>query len=378
MVNYIYFSILSIYNFFKIIFLNKKFKEVIIFSENRAYYFVFFELIEKLKKERKNFLYVTSDYKDTHDFNLYGENIYIGKGIAFILFVNFVSCQNLIMTLTDLNNNKFKKSLFCKNFIYIFHSLMSTHKTYTETAFDHFDLIFTCGQYQKDEIRKREEIKKLKKKNIINSGYLYLDYLNSLSKSNHQNSKTKILVAPSWSMYEKDFINNDIEYLIELVLKKYEVIFRPHPESFIRSKLRLSQIEKKFSDNPKFYFDKESSNIKSLQSCNLLITDGSGISMEYLFFKKEPVIYIDLGNLKKVHNPDHQLISKDTFEDKVKAVLGVNLKLNNINKINEVIGNCLKEDFRKKIKEKSENMILEKFPTPGKTAEIIYNTLFTN
>ena len=376
--NYIYFSVLSIFNFLKIIFLNKKFKEVIIFSENRSYYFVFFELIEKLKKEKKNFLYVTSDYNDIHNFDLYGKNIYIGKGIAFILFVNFVSCQNLIMTLTDLNNNKFKKSLFCKNFVYIFHSLMSTHKTYTEAAFDHFDLIFTCGQYQKDEIRKREEIKKLKKKKIINSGYLYFDYLNNLAKKNHQNAKTKILIAPSWSMGEKDFINNDIEHLIELVLNSYDVIFRPHPESFIRSKLKLDRIEKKFSNNTKFYFDKESSNIKSMQSCNLLITDGSGISMEYLFFKKEPVIYIDIGSLEKIHNPEYHLISNDTFENEVKVSMGVNLKFDNINTINKVIEDCLTRDFRKKIKLKSEKMILDKFPNPGKTAEIIYNNLFTH
>ena len=68
---------------------------------------------------------------------------------------------------------------------------MSTHKTYTEGAFDNYDIIFACGQYQKDEIRKREKLKKLKRKTVIVSGYLYLDYLNNYKNKFNLNNKEK-------------------------------------------------------------------------------------------------------------------------------------------------------------------------------------------
>ena len=295
----LYSFILSLNNFLQIMFINKKFKEVVIFSENHRYYYVFFELIEKLKKENKNFIYVTSDKQDTYDFDNLGKCFYIGKGLAFILFVNFISCKNLIMTLTDLKNNKFKKSLFCKNFIYIFHSLMSTHKT-SQKVLSIIDIIFACGQYQKDEIRKREKLKKLKRKTVIVSGYLYLDYLNNYKNKFNLNNKEKtILIAPSWNMDGKDLINNNIENIIEKILEKYNVILRPHPESFKRSESKLKDIQKKFSRNKKFKLDTNSSNVESMALSDILMTDGSGISMEFLFYKKQPVIYLETENLRR-------------------------------------------------------------------------------
>ena len=53
---------------------------------------------------------------------------------------------------------------------------MSTTKVYTAGAFDSFDIILCNGDYQLKEIRKREMIKKIREKQIIQTGYFYLDY----------------------------------------------------------------------------------------------------------------------------------------------------------------------------------------------------------
>ena len=68
------------------------------------------------------------------------------------------------MTLTDLNNHELKRSIRCKNYAYIFHSLVSTHKSYNQNAFNNYDIIFSNGEYQKKELLKLEEINSSKKK----------------------------------------------------------------------------------------------------------------------------------------------------------------------------------------------------------------------
>ena len=98
----------------------------------------------------------------------------------------------------------------------------------------------------------------------------------------------------------KDLINNNIENIIEKKLEKYNVILRPHPESFKRSESKLKDIQKKFSRNKKFKLDTNSSNVESTLS-DILMTDGSGISMEFLFYKKQPVIYLETENLEKIY-----------------------------------------------------------------------------
>ena len=80
----------------------------------------------------------------------------------------------VIMTLTDLDNHEIKKSKFCKNYVYIFHSLASTHKCYTKEAFKNYDIILSNGDYQK-ELEIAEKFLILKK--IFNTGYLYLEEL---------------------------------------------------------------------------------------------------------------------------------------------------------------------------------------------------------
>ena len=69
--------------------------------------------------------------------------------------------------MTDIDNFYLKKSIFCDNYIYIFHSLLSTHMGYLEKAFDNYNTVLCCGNYQIQEIKKREKIYKLQKKKLI-------------------------------------------------------------------------------------------------------------------------------------------------------------------------------------------------------------------
>ena len=104
----------------------------------------------------------------------------------------------IIMTLTDLGNHEIKKSKNCKNYVYIFHALVSTRKCYTHTAFDNYDIILCNGEYQEKELRLCEKLFNLKEKKIYNTGYLYFEkLLEERKRLAQKDTKKKILFAVS-------------------------------------------------------------------------------------------------------------------------------------------------------------------------------------
>lgn len=252
-------------------------------------------------------------------------------------FFNNIKTKNLFLTLTDLGNEIIKKTRNVDNYIYYFHSPVSTTKNYLPRAFDCYDTILCNGQFQIEEIRLRENIKKLVKKNLIPSGYFYFDLLNEIKKKNQ--AYDKILVAPSWNKNLKYSINKNFIELIEVLLNKnYKVVFRPHPEHFKRSKKILDEINSKFVDE-KFKFDESYSNIESMQEAQCLITDSSGIAIEYMIVFKRPVLYLD--EFDKIHNDEFKnYINLKPIDKTIKEDFGFLFKKNNFSEIDKIINNA--------------------------------------
>ena len=94
--------------------------------------------------------------------------------------------------------NNIRKSIYCKNYVYFFHALASTHKIYKDKSFDNFDIIFTNGDYQKIELEERFTKKNIKKKNC-KYWIFYLDFLKIFQDKN----ENYILFAPSWNYNKK-------------------------------------------------------------------------------------------------------------------------------------------------------------------------------
>ena len=143
--------------------------------------------------------------------------IFIGNGLMRMVFFTFLTGDLMVMTLSDLGNYELKKSKLCKQYLYIFHSMCSTFKSYTEKAFDNYDVIFANGLHQIDEIKKNEKINNLRQKKIYNTGYLYLENLKKKIKIDEANGS--ILFAPSWSKdKKKDLIEvHGLKILKELI-----------------------------------------------------------------------------------------------------------------------------------------------------------------
>ncbi len=317
---------------------NKK-PKIIFFSENRSYQKYSKQIIKVLSSKYSETIYYFSIDKEDKINNQNINNYYINPFFLNFVF-NKIKAENMFLTLTDLGNNFIKKNKNIDKYIYYFHSPVSTTKNYTPKAFDNYDVIMCNGQFQIDEIRKREYLKKIPKKNLVSSGYFYFDYLvNNINYSENSNS---ILIAPSWNKNIKNFINeNFIELIKILINKKYRVIFRPHPEHFKRSKNILENVKKNFQMDS-FELDKDVDNIKSLEKARCLITDSSGIAIEYMVALKKPVLY--LNEYDKIHNSEFDdYSSMKTIDQKIKENFGYLFQKKDFNQIDIIINNSEKE-----------------------------------
>ncbi len=280
---------------------NNERKKFLFYSENISYRKYAYYIIEVLAKKYPGQVgYVSSDIKDRID-NLNIKNLYIGNGFLMNLFFSIIKVDYLFLTLTDLGNHLIKKTKNVGKYIYYFHAAISTFKSYTNTAFDNYDIILCNSKFQLEEIRKREKDKKLPKKQLIESGYFYFDYLSD--KISKKNQARDILIAPSWNYDHRNFINENFIKIVDyLINKEMNVIFRPHPEHFKRSKEILEKIKEKFNNFENFYFDENDENFLSMEKSKCLLTDASGISIEFLILFKRPVLY--LFDKDKIHNKD--------------------------------------------------------------------------
>ena len=351
--------------------LKKKIK-IIFYSENKSYLKYSCLLIELLSKAYPNqILYVSSDKEDRFE-NINVINLYVGKNFFLQYFFLKIKAQYLFMTTIDLGNNILKKTKNIKKYIYYFHAPVSTTRAYTSKAFDNYDVILCNGDYQVHEIRKREDLKNLKKKQLFKSGYFYFDYLKKNLDFNVNSNE--ILVAPSWNYNEKNFINEDFEEIIEILLNKnYRVRFRPHPEHIKRSAIFLNRIKEKFKLK-NFVFDFNIENIKSMQQAQCLITDNSGIAIEFTLILKKPVLYYE--SLKKIHNKEirdyEDLLN---IEDEVKKQFGYKLKRSDFSKIDQLIDNATKK-FSQNSTQKVNEFLNKNFYNLNNTVRFFKDNLY--
>jgi len=323
-------------------------KKIVFFSESKNYRNYFINLMKSFEdKENISVIYLTSDIKDNVKISDKIKPVFIGSGFFRILIFMFIKCEMVIMTLTDLDIHEIKKSNNCKNYVYIFHALVSTHKCYTHTAFKNFDVILSNGEYQKRELRYCEKLFNFKEKKIFNTGYLYLEkLLEDVNKNLDAQDNNKILFALSWNKKANNLFDNYAEnFLKKLIELDYKVTLRIHPEATKRSQKTISRIRKNLQSYKNFEINTDILNLKPLNESSLLITDDGGIALEYYIIYKKPVLYINY--LEKIHNLYFDKIKINTIEKEFKNEIGTSMDLSQLENLEYFIKKT-KYDFKNK------------------------------
>ncbi|MBU0991418.1 MAG: CDP-glycerol glycerophosphotransferase family protein [Proteobacteria bacterium] len=301
-------------------------KAIVFYSESGQDWHHLSPLIHDLTKRLgKTVCYVSSDPNDPglHQENKNLRPFYIREGMVQILFFQFLKVDVLVLTMLDLNHFQLKRSIHPVHYIYVFHAMGSTHMVDLEDSYDHYDTVFCAGPHQKEEIRKREELKKLPPKHLFDHGYARLEQLieknRAYADSHEDNENPTILLAPTWG--DTSILNTCGLKLVETLLNAgFNLILRPHYQTLKRTPQVVKAILGRFGDHDRFEYIDRMGETDSLFKSDLLICDWSSMSMEYALGLEKPVLFIDVP--KRVRNPNYEDLGLEPLEIAIRKEVG--------------------------------------------------------
>jgi len=316
-------------------------RSIVFYAENKASMNHFRLLISELTQEKNlQICYVTS-VKNDPMLSIKNEKIhsfFIGDGITRTKFFLELKAKILIMDMPDLNSFHIKRSkIFPVHYIYIFHSMFSIHSYLRKGAVDNYDTIFCVGEHQKNEIQETEKLYDLKPKKLVNYGFGRLDTLLKEKhnfQENNLNKENLIIVVPTYG--ENNLLKIcGIELIEKLLATNFKVLLRPHFRIFKESEDLIKNIREKFQNNKNFRIEEGVIKPEDFHSSKCMISDWSGISLEYAFVFERPVIYINVP--KKVLNEEAEEISLVPIEVAIREKIGFLIEPNNLNEISKII-----------------------------------------
>tara|TARA_B100001250_G_C19807490_1_gene794077 strand:- start:1058 stop:2044 length:987 start_codon:yes stop_codon:yes gene_type:complete len=235
--------------------------------------------------------------------------------------------EYLITTTPGVGNSYFLKSkVYPKSkrpkYIYVFHSLVSPNEAYSRRSFLGFDYIFSPNEIITNQLKLLTK----DRTKILTTGYPLLTN-NYYLEEKLETKMKKILIAPSWGEFNLfnniDLLNN----LLEICGINYEIYLRPHP----MEKLDTNSFQK--FKNVQLDQNKD---MKNLADYDYLITDWSGIGIEYSILTNKKTIYLNTvkKKRKKLSFSEKKLV---LIEDEIRKTAGIEIELEELNKIKKYL-----------------------------------------
>lgn len=329
-------------------------KHLVFYSEGNGFYKYFKGIIEYILEHTNITIhYITSDYND-NIFNLEKENpkikaYYIDEKRLITLMMK-MDADVVVMTMPDLQNFHIKRSYIRDDieYIYIPHGLDSLNLTMRTASTNAYNTVFVTGKHQKDEMIETNKLYNLENRKIFEWGYSLLDdMLENYHPKKISSDIKNILIAPSW---QKD---NIVDLCLDDILNNlkdtnYKITVRPHPQQVKHMKEKFEQMKADFKDNKNITIETDFSSSDSIFNADVMITDWSAIAYEYAYTTKKPVIFIDTP--MKVMNPEYKKINVEPFNIWCRNIIGEVVKVDQINKINDVIKTTLENEDKYKEK----------------------------
>lgn len=332
-------------------------KHIVFYSERSGFYRYYKEIIEHLNKKTNVAVHYITNDPDDIVFELAKDNpklkpYYIGVKKLITLMMK-IEADIVVMTTPDLGNYYIKRSLMKKDIEYIFvpHDPSSMHMGFREHSLDNFDTVFCTGPHIAEEVRASEKVYGTKEKKLVEFGYPLIENLIESYENQEKAERTKkqILIAPSWQ--EDNLLDSCIRTLIDSVYGEYKIIVRPHPEYLKRYGEKMTLLREEYKDKigDDLVFELDFSSSASVYGSDLLVTDWSGIGIEFGFATAKPAIFVNTK--MKVENTNYEKIGITPQEIRLRDVLGVSLEKDTLKTefpkaVKELIGN---KDFTDKL-----------------------------
>lgn len=320
-------------------------REIVFYSEGADYRGFFAPVMDRLVHHHgRSICYLTSDPNDPllHPTDPRVPAFYIGDGSAMIFLFQGLQAGLMVMTMPDLGTFHIKRSRYPVHYAYLHHSAVSTHMIYRKGAFDQFDSILCAGPHHMEETREWERLNGLPAKQLFAHGYGPID---SLMKAAAEHplpppaprtgeEGLRVLVAPSWG--PEGLLEKCGKELIEILLAAgHHVTLRPHPRTRqLRSQV-VDDLGARFGLHPEFELDEVWSSQEPLLDADIMVSDWSGVAMEFAFGLERPVLFVDVP--RKINNPDHTLLDAVPLEVAIREEIGSVLPPDRLNQVPAMI-----------------------------------------
>jgi len=312
-------------------------RRLVFYSEGRAYWSYLSGILAVLLETENgpNITYVTSGADDPGMALEHPRirTIHLASDRARDWFFANLDAGVLITTTPDLGNYQVKRSRHDVHYVYLPHSLVSLHMAYRPGAFDHFDTLFCAGPHHVREARALEAVRGSPQKILIEHGYDRLDKMTT-ELAGVCSVPNRVLVAPSWGKH--GIIETLGEELVEtLLLAGFQVVLRPHPQTIRLSADRIAAIKARFGKDGRFSLDLETGNWTSMAEVGTMISDWSGVALEYAAARRRPLVFIDTP--RKANNPEYNQIREEPVEVAMRDRLGVIVRPDNLAALPEIV-----------------------------------------
>ncbi len=329
-------------------------KSFVIFSEGKQYWNVFKPVVEEFSNRNLECVYYTCDENDPGlDFK--SETVFsefLGSGFKPYAKMNMLEADVVLMTTPGLDVYHLKRSPKVKHYSFILHAVTDAtlHRLF---GLDYYDSILITGEFQKKSLKKLEELRNQKDKILKTVGCTYLDVLNDklsdLPKSGNYDSIKTVLVSPSWG--SSGLLSRfGLSLLKPLADTGYQIIIRPHPQSFKSEIKMINKLKNDLKDYGNIEWDRETENLISMERSDIMISDFSGIIFDYYYLFNKPVIYPDYEIDLRLYDAG-DLLKDDLWIFKALKSIGYEIDRSNFDNVGKIIeealssGNSVKEEW---------------------------------
>ncbi|MBD5647611.1 MAG: hypothetical protein HDQ89_08345 [Desulfovibrio sp.] len=270
-----------------------KHKHLVIYGESANYWGTFRPLLEEFGRRGEAVEYLTSTEDDpcfTADLPACITCRYIGKGNAAYTALNFLEADALVLTTPGVGVLQIRRSKGVGKYIHVLHSVGDIHY-YKLFAFDYYDAVICNGDYQIKSLRTLEALRGTKPKELPIAGVPYLDGLVARREALGENTPDPncVLIAPTWG---KIGMFNRFGSAVPRILADagFNVILRPHPQSYISDVKLMERMESELSGYKNITWDRNPDGFDSLRRAAVMVSDTSTVIFDLAFVFFRPVI----------------------------------------------------------------------------------------
>lgn len=338
---------------------------LVFYSEGKQYWNVFQPLVEEASRRNIPATYFTSDKEDPGlTANLEGiEAKFIGSGREAYYVLNRLNADVVVMTTPGLDVLEIKRSKNVKHYVHVTHSAggVSGYKSY---GTDYFDSVLVGGDGDFGVVRELESKRNIDPKEIEIIGHTYLDVMrqdltnNDYEYTIFEEKRPTILLSPTWGNHGLLMKFGD-ELLSKLEESdKFNIIIRPHPQSFISEAQLMEDLMTKYPNNAHRVWNRDVQNLKAMAHADIMISDFSGIIYDFYALFKKPILTMNSQFEKR--GRDAMDLDEDSWDIKMLDEIGRTIYDSDIPNLLSIIDETLSQSNEKQLEKTSTQS--EKYP----------------